>query len=140
MKKYLFLAVFFSICGMAHADQPRQLARKRLPAINAMVSQGVYISTYINTVSAPGGVVIASYPCIVHVVNVSSAGEAGSTFEFFDSMATTGTLAIPGDKIAHINAESRISWPYDVFLDSGLAINNFSLTVPAKVTIIYRLK
>src|SRR3990167_10849196 len=106
--KILSVILFLSFCALARAE----INESGLPHINTYVSEGVYQAT--NTAVVTIGtdtVIVSSYSCVIHTVNVNTAG-TGSKLEIWNTKISTSSAEI--EKIANIDTTAKISLIYDV--------------------------
>lgn len=134
MKKLLLSLSILFIAGIVSATQWDFTGQKNPNSPNMHVSEAVYISS--NTATAESVVISSAYPAVLHTITVNKGG----TSSFLDIWNTkVSSLAVGAVPVAKFDTTVENSYTFDIYLSSGLLYYNHG-TVPADITITYRLK
>ena len=130
MKRLVLITSLILVGGYLHAAEDFEPVNQP----NSYVSAVVNLST--NTGSVTLDCFISSRATQLHTVSVNKAG-TGSTLEIWDTRGSTSV--VQSRKIATIDTTSKASFIYDVYLGTGMKINNQG-SPAADVTVSYRVK
>lgn len=108
-----------------------------LPQFKEWVTQAAYYSSATCAISNLGNVVISTTPAYLHVINITSATTPSGVIDVFDAQGSTTTARrVAGP----IDGGTLFSWPFDVYLSSGLAISIRAPVLAPCISVIYSEK